>query len=80
MLISQKFGMPYVVFSYIQMTLQIIYFKKEQCEHTIQLDPGKLDMNSFLEQLQTTHAKLRDLLEYEIPSCSETIQITVLRR
>jgi hypothetical protein len=72
--------MPYAAFSHIQMTPQIIYFKKEQSKYTIQLDPGKLDMKLFLEQLHTTYAKLQDLLESEIASCIATIQIAVLRR
>jgi hypothetical protein len=49
MLISQKFGMPYVAFSYNQMTRQIKYFKKEQSKYTIQLVPGKFDMKLSLE-------------------------------
>jgi hypothetical protein len=62
--------MPYAAFSYIQMTQQIIYFKKEQSKHAIHLDPGKLDMKLFLEQLHTTNAILQDLLEFEI--CNHT--------
>jgi hypothetical protein len=80
MLISQKFGMPYVAFSYNQMTRQIIYFKKEQSRYTIQLDPGKVYMKLSLEQLHTTHAKLQDLLKYEIASCIATIRLFFVRR
>jgi hypothetical protein len=44
-----------MLFLDIQMTPQMLLLK-EQSKHTIQLDPGKFNMKSFLGQLHTTHA------------------------